>query len=828
MVIVINIVLHHAPHMGSIQNEQFVETFFTDASHPAFRISVGIGSPNGCANDLDVFGMLFDVAYSLDNPNSPFPWREIRGGALVGTGMFGRSNLQAGGAGQVCFMATGNLGAGWQWGEQNCALFFPESVLDSRQGGFPPAGSRGQVYTQAFELWTARFSGARYIVGPTRLVYYGTPPPELTLTLDVDPALAPSIPRTDDGAYNFTVGDQIPLLAEVSVDGTTDITDPVRVELTVPRGLRPQGMTIQGEDQTFLNALFTLLITLLDLISPDLSGLVNDILGIDVTPDTVTFTYDYEGGLIVGGQPFPITLDVVGQVPGTFTVTGQVYVLSATVLPMAAFAEPAAGLQQVTPTPTPTQASVNLQVVEPTCTITIASDRDVFGYATALEALLGSEVSPQNLRGFTDVVVDLRSIVNGNVVRARLRLNDGTFSPPFWFFSANENVVNPTEGDCNQLSVEVDDGSNYAIRIVSDASGANGSGTRDWTAFEQREIILGVDEIARAFATISTVQPTTPVEAFNRVYQSVPSSYPEYVLLVRANSTIDSLWRSPETSNEGNNLTIPDVTVNFEFGGESFTGVYADINVGNCKAYEAQQVSVSDPTTIPRTTVTVNMPSAVVCNGVLLNNIPNTAQPLSPVTGEASQHTIVHEFGHIFDYLTSTGLGIVTDTMDGGGGTGVIGSGSFVLGGCDSITTDDRPSTVMGVIGGEWRRGGRGWGSAQPFSTFLQSLERLVPFEAAADMFLNWVYRTNRNGVTAIDDYSTDRETAPSTGCVPLVDQIQNGQILETWAEGGFYNRAPDDNEDITSADFDWALSGDIRHALMNDILNGIFNTEGW
>jgi hypothetical protein len=27
---------------------------------------------------------------------------------------------------------------------------------------------------------------------------------------------------------------------------------------------------------------------------------------------------------------------------------------------------------------------------------------------------------------------------------------------------------------------------------------------------------------------------------------------------------------------------------------------------------------------------------------------------------------------------------------------------------------------------------------------------------------------------------------------------------------------------------FDWALSGDIRHALMNDIMSGIFNNKGW
>jgi hypothetical protein len=71
-------------------------------------------------------------------------------------------------------------------------------------------------------------------------------------------------------------------------------------------------------------------------------------------------------------------------------------------------------------------------------------------------------------------------------------------------------------------------------------------------------------------------------------------------------------------------------------------------------------------------------------------------------------------------------------------------------------------------------------------------------------------------------------ETSPSTGCVPLANQIAGGQIIETWTGGGFYNRASDDNQAITAATFDWSLSGNIRHALMGDILIGIFNTQGW
>lgn len=102
-----------------------------------------------------------------------------------------------------------------------------------------------------------------------------------------------------------------------------NIDETVRIELTVPRGLRPQGMTIPGADPSILTALFNLLISLLDTLNPDLSGLVNVILGIDVTADTVTFSYDYVGGLVAGDAAFPITLDVVGTVVGTFTIQAR-------------------------------------------------------------------------------------------------------------------------------------------------------------------------------------------------------------------------------------------------------------------------------------------------------------------------------------------------------------------------------------------------------------------------------------------------------------------------------------------------------------------------
>jgi hypothetical protein len=664
--------------------------------------------------------------------------------------------------------------------------------------------------------------------------------PKLTLNLALDDvSLDPN---------NLQVGDLIPIAATVRNGGsadTTTLSDRIRIELTVPRGLVPRGMTIQGEEQTLLDEFLNGIGEFLKWLGLPFSTEFSNRLEVIGDNQEVTFIYAYTGNMAIG-DTFPITLDVVGEVEGEFIISGRAILLTVTSQRMASSSDSEPNFQQITPTPEPAEDSLSLQVVLPTCTVMIRPDRDVFGYATSLEALLDSNVSGQNLRGFDNVVIDLRSVVNGNVVRARLRLDAENFSPYFWFFSGDGNVINTIEGDCNQLEVEVDDGSNYAIRIVS---GSDGSSTNGWTAFEQREIILGVDEVARAFSSFSTVQPTTSVEAFNRVFQSVSDNYPSYVLIVRGNTLGDSLWRTPIPDNvvvnpslcndpnrgpattvDGNDYCIPDVTVTFQVNDVWVTGIYRDINNGNCKAFEAQTVKVSDPAVFQRPSVDVFMPSAVVCNGTLLNGVVNTAQPVSPATGQASQHTIVHELGHIFDYLTKPTPGAVGDFTDR------IDGGDFVLGGCNSIDTSRSSSTLMGFFGGEWTRGRRGWGSAPPFSMFLQSPESVLPSEAAADMFLNWVYRSNRDltnyedeeDTTVIRGYSTNGEIAPTSGCVALGNQTSGGGIVEAWLGGGFYNRRPTDNQAITTAQFDWSLSGNIRHVLMRDIMMSIFNTQGW
>jgi hypothetical protein len=139
------------------------------------------------------------------------------------------------------------------------------------------------------------------------------PDQSLALSLRLDPEVTAE--QDADGAYLFTVGDTIPLIAEVSAAGGANITEDVQIELTVPRGLAPQGMTIRDEDSASLQDLFGTLIDLLGDPNPNFSELLNDILQILVGETQITYTYTIEQPLIAG-QPFPITLDVVGDLPG--------------------------------------------------------------------------------------------------------------------------------------------------------------------------------------------------------------------------------------------------------------------------------------------------------------------------------------------------------------------------------------------------------------------------------------------------------------------------------------------------------------------------------
>lgn len=199
-------------------------------------------------------------------------------------------------------------------------------------------------------------------------------------------------------------------------------------------------------------------------------------------------------------------------------------------------------------------------------------------------------------------------------------------------------------------------------------------------------------------------------------------------------------------------------------------------------------------------------PAAVVCNGDLIDQYSGTTQTL-----EASQYTIVHELGHVFDYRTEYGLSTPID-------------GSFVLEDC---TPPPNTGTVMGLFQSSWTRGRRGWGTGPaqyynaqgtpvPLVTDFQQNSANIPLEAAADSFLNWVYRLDASGPTAAVDPCTVTPTP--------------------WAGPGFLNAewsaTPHPNFIADSAGIpgtpDASLPGDGRHFDIDVRIRAIFSTNGW
>jgi hypothetical protein len=307
--------------------------------------------------------------------------------------------------------------------------------------------------------------------------------------------------------------------------------------------------------------------------------------------------------------------------------------------------------------------------------------------------------------------------------------------------------------------------SQYAIIESNDTVNP---GTVNWSPAELSAIDTAVNNVGLALQRIST-NPISPQAVFNRVLAE--GGVTPYVWFVRANSTTSSVGGS-----------APDVTVSYIANGQTRTVTYEDINppntIGNCKAFESALWGTNN---IPR-------PRAVVCNG----------------TFTASEYTIVHELGHLFDYRSGNAL------------TNFFSAGNFSLGSCPSPEFGGQNYIIMGAFGTEFRRGNRGWGSGTYLSNFQQSPEN-IPLEAAADMFLNWVYRSNSpTGATIISNAQTNAQ-APSN--CPTNQSIPPS---ESW--NGFKNQ----NWDANGA-YDWGVPGDVRYVLMQSRMTAIFaNNSGW
>ena len=226
-------------------------------------------------------------------------------------------------------------------------------------------------------------------------------------------------------------------------------------------------------------------------------------------------------------------------------------------------------------------------------------------------------------------------------------------------------------------------------------------------------------------------------------------------------------------------------------------GAYYDV-------FDAQNPStgycqVFDPTTVITTI-------AVACRGAMLqtsNWITN---------GLVTEYAVVHELGHVLDIRSGNQL------------RGFIGDTNLFLGDCNITPEFPEGERVMGVVsGGVWLRGQRGWGSTQPDSGDGQEISQFQqnPYdqtnhvEAAADMFLNWVYRRTTDAAptnipTNFDPIS-DAAPAPADAC--------NYALQSSWE--GFRNI----NRDGTD---DGRRPGNVRYWWIEGMLNVIFLNRSW
>jgi hypothetical protein len=281
-----------------------------------------------------------------------------------------------------------------------------------------------------------------------------------------------------------------------------------------------------------------------------------------------------------------------------------------------------------------------------------------------------------------------------------------------------------------------------------------------WKPGEHDAIYRGVEQAASALFNIST-SPHSTEAVFNRVIP--PTSGAGSVLFVRGNTTTSTIGSAG----------IPDVpTTYFNGSGQPISVVYPDINNGGCFAFDGGG----------------SLPRAVVCNGGSLI---------------ISEYTVVHELGHLFDYRISSNL------------TTAMYNGQITIGSCPN----GQRYVIMGYFNGGFTRGSRGWGSGSYLSNFQQSGEN-TPIEAAADMFLNWVYRSNSlNSSTSItyvpNFYNIFDPTNIPIGC-------QTTPFPEPWS--GFLNR----NWAVSATTFDLGMPGEVRYAYMNQIMNNFFLSSGW
>ncbi len=441
--------------------------------------------------------------------------------------------------------------------------------------------------------------------------------------------------------------------------------------------------------------------------------------------------------------------------------------------------------------------------------------------------MLGEQSVVGTLVSDTVIEVDLRAFLNPNIVRISANPADPA-SIGRWFNAGDGNVTQTEQQQqntpCEVLTTEAVDPvtaraeleSNYGVLLRNESS-------FDWTPTEIAQVYRGVLTTAAAFDRLSNSTLTTP-DLFRQIMTD--GDLLPFIVLYKARG-IDGSDQIPV------NFSLPVAIENSPPVNVSFT---QEVNDGGCITVPGTGSEVRpDPT--PRT---------IVCNSLTLAG--NTEIILGGAAGQTNlsftQYLLVHELGHLFDNRTSsTNCGPTSAAspcrllnLAFQGLSSAI-CPAFLR---DSLRVDALSQPPVGVpnlsftttctsvedadsfrvIGirsdlGRYGRRDRGWGTGpdniftdfqqHPADVFTSDPPALVLEEEAADMFLNWVYRTVSN--------------IPFTYLNPL-------GVPGTW--NGFRNQSWGTYGSNTYTGSDSTYPGDARLEWMQIVMQNIFDEKGW
>jgi hypothetical protein len=366
-----------------------------------------------------------------------------------------------------------------------------------------------------------------------------------------------------------------------------------------------------------------------------------------------------------------------------------------------------------------------------------------------------------------------------------------------------------------------------------------------WTVTEIDEIYAGVVATATAFGLLSERSETDTAEtdaALFKIIMTQGDMLP-YIVVYK--------WVGLNTSDAAA------VSASFKVlnrqGEEVDVAFTETVNNGGCKVAHGSGSDENAAQYLPR---------FIICNSTgTVAGEPFQGQPLmlAGIIGlqgnrPFTRYVLVHELGHVFtnrtrhitnessEYEKERGLLFAAiENTDGSAANDVSECspafrdpllfsewenfpegkrGSF----CGAII-DNRgsPWVVMGRLSDGWARGPRGWGSSDSrgdFTDFQQHPQALIEEfeeddltvmdETAADMFLNWVYRTVTN-----TEFDYQYRTTTS--------------IPESW--NGFANINASGQFDTGSDNVnpvEALYPGDARFEWMNVVMNRIFEIKGW